>query len=98
MKTVPKKHDYPWGYEIEWGKALHSSGKILHIHKQKAYKWEYSDTRNETLHCLFGSVFVITYDGEDKLWPGESYSLNSNVKEIRAGVEDAEVLFLSELI
>lgn len=96
MLRVPKKHDYPWGYEITWAQGAVSVAKILHINKNKQYKWTYQDNYHETIHCLFGSIFVVTYDGQEKIWPGDSYVLDSNVKEVNSGAEDAEVLFLAE--
>lgn len=93
MKTIPKKHDYPWGYEITWAETPTSEAKMLHINAEKNYKWSYDDTKSEHVHCLFGSLFIETYDNEEKIWPGESYALDSNVKAIKAGHEAAEVLF-----
>jgi mannose-6-phosphate isomerase len=94
MRQIPKKRDYPWGYEIEWAHTPHAKAKILHINKTKTYKWVYDQDKAEVVHCLFGSLFIVTFDGEEKIWPGESYTLNSNIKEIKAGQEDAEVLYL----
>ena len=96
MLFIPKKQDFPWGYQITWASGLKSDSKILHINKEKVYKWSYKDDIHQAIHCLFGSVYVVTYDKQEKIWPGESYTLDSNVKEIKAGVEDAEILLLTE--
>ncbi|GIW59630.1 MAG: hypothetical protein KatS3mg087_0696 [Patescibacteria group bacterium] len=98
MKTIPKKQTFSWGYTIPWAKFSTHLSEILHIHTQQKYPWQYDSSKFQALHCLFGSLLIETAAGIEKIWPGETYTLDPEVLSIKAGHEDAEVLFTSTTV
>jgi hypothetical protein len=98
MKTIPKKQTFSWGYSIPWANSANHLSEILHIDTQQKYPWQYDSAKFQALHCLFGSLLIETTAGVEKIWPGETYLLDAQVLGIKAGHEDAEVLFTSTTV
>jgi mannose-6-phosphate isomerase-like protein (cupin superfamily) len=97
MKTVPRRVDKPWGYELIWAETDLYVGKILHVNAGEALSVQMHRVKDETLHLLNGEIRLFAGPSPTELVDvrfaqGESYRvLPETVHKIEA-ITDADVL------
>ena len=97
MKTVPRRVDKPWGYELIWAETDLYVGKILHVNAGEALSVQMHRVKDETLHLLNGEIRLFAGPSPTELVDvrmaqGESYRvLPVTVHKIEA-ITDADIL------
>ena len=56
MKTVPRRIEKPWGYELIWADTELYAGKVLHVEAGEALSMQYHRLKTETLYLLTGRI------------------------------------------
>jgi len=97
LKTVPRRVDKPWGYELIWAETDLYVGKILHVSAGEALSVQMHRVKDETLHLLNGEIRLFAGPSPTELVDvrmaqGESYRvLPVTVHKIEA-ITDADIL------
>jgi len=89
-RTVPRRIEKPWGYELIWAETESYAGKILHVAAGHQLSFQYHRYKDETLYVLTGDVELDIACGDEPaqtfaLVAGESFRVRPGVRHrIRA--------------
>lgn len=99
-KTVVKKINKPWGYELIWADTSLYLGKILHINQGHRLSLQYHQQKVESFFLLSGKMTLVIEDAqgileEVTILPGEAHHIPALKKHRMIAVEDCDVLEVS---
>jgi mannose-6-phosphate isomerase len=65
--NVPRRVEKPWGHELIWAHTEQYVGKILHVKAGHALSVQYHEQKDETMHCLRGTMRLMIGPDADSL-------------------------------
>jgi mannose-6-phosphate isomerase-like protein (cupin superfamily) len=97
MKSIPRRVEKPWGYELIWAETDQYVGKTLHVNAGQALSLQYHQEKDETIHLLSGRMrFWVGVVGEvpteTALEAGESFRIRPGTVHRMEAVEDCDIL------
>ena len=100
MKTVPKKVNKPWGYELWLANDLENDycGKILHVNKGHKFSMHFHVDKHEAFYVLLGKAKLRTIDTsnsviqEDILHEGDVYIIDRLLPHQIEAIEELDII------
>ena len=65
LRTMARRIDKPWGYELLWSHTEHYAGKVIHIEAGKRLSLQYHDHKHESVLVTSGRLILNLGRGVD---------------------------------
>jgi mannose-6-phosphate isomerase len=96
-RTLPRRVEKPWGYEIWWAATDEYVGKILHVNKGHRLSLQYHEQKDESCYVLTGRLIVLQGESEQSLTErtvsvGDVWRNVPRVVHTIEALEDSDVL------
>ena len=94
-KSLMKKVNKPWGYELIWAHTDKYVGKILYVVAGESLSLQYHEIKDETIYLHSGEIdLVLEEDGEmvvKRMKPGDAYRIRPFEKHRMIAIKDSEI-------
>ena len=96
-KTLPRRVEKPWGYEIWWAATDQYVAKILHVNKGHRLSLQYHEHKDETSYVFAGRLILFQGDTEESITErtvgvGDVWRNRPGTIHTIEALEDADVL------
>jgi mannose-6-phosphate isomerase len=97
VKTLPRRVEKPWGYEIWWAHTEQYAGKILHLNAGHRLSLQYHNEKDESCYLLSGKLLLVQGASaedlkESVISEGHAWRNTPGLVHTIEAIEDADVL------
>jgi mannose-6-phosphate isomerase-like protein (cupin superfamily) len=97
VKTIPRRVDKPWGYELIWAETDQYAGKTLWIRPGEALSVQLHRSKDETLYLRSGTIRLLVGPDPESLVDvglreGEAVRISPGTVHRIEAITEAEVL------